>query len=280
VRVVDYDPSRRADVAALMERVWGERPAEEELAWFYEESPVRPASVLVGEENGKTAGSVAMSFLRMSIGGEALEVGMPVRLATDPDFQGRGIFRELESANEERARELGVRLLLIVPNAASAQILVGALGWQKLPSVRVWARPLPRHRRPTAVEVDRFDEGLPDRSDGGDRVLRDGEWLDWRFADSPRMTYKLLAGGGYAVVGQQGRFGMIAALEGDLLADAAGVSEGRALVAAPPPWQHRRYLRAGYVPTHRTFTVLGKTLDPSLSLPARPHFELGDLDFT
>ena len=73
---------------------------------------------------------------------------MPVRLATDPDFQGRGIFRELEAANEERARDLGIRLLLIVPNAASARILVGALGWAKLPPVRLWSRLLPR--RPAA----------------------------------------------------------------------------------------------------------------------------------
>ena len=36
MRVVQYDPSRRGDVAGLMERVWGERPGEEELAWFYE----------------------------------------------------------------------------------------------------------------------------------------------------------------------------------------------------------------------------------------------------
>ena len=53
MRVVEYDPSRRADVADLMERVWGERPTEEELAWFYERNPVRPASVLLAEEDGK-----------------------------------------------------------------------------------------------------------------------------------------------------------------------------------------------------------------------------------
>jgi len=278
VRVVEYDPSRRGDVAGLMERVWGARPTEDELAWFYERNPVRPASVLLGEEDGRIAASVAMSFLRMSVGGEQLEVGMPVRLATDPDFQGRGIFRELESANEERARELGIRLLLIVPNAASARILTGALGWRKLPPVRLWSRLLPRTRQPTSARVDRFDELLPDRSDEGDRVLRDGVWLNWRFADSPR-PYTLLAGGGYAVVGSHGRVAMLAAIEGDLLADAAGVAEGRALVAAPPPWARGRYLRAGYVPTHRKFTVLGKPLDPVLQLPAAPHFELGDLDF-
>ena len=278
MRLVEYDPSRRGDVAVLMERVWGHRPTEDELAWFYERNPVRRASVLLAEEDGKTVGTVTMSFLRMSVGGEELEVGMPVRLATDPEFQGRGIFRELETASEERARDLGIRLLLIVPNAASARILTGALGWQKLPSVRLWSRLLPRTREPTAVRVDRFDDALPDRSRGGDRVLRDGSWLNWRFADSPK-PYTLLAGGGYAVVGAHGRVGMLAAIEGDMLSDAAGVAEGRALVAAPPPWFRQRYLRAGYLPTHRKFAVLGKTLDPALPLPAQPHFELGDLDF-
>jgi GNAT superfamily N-acetyltransferase len=278
VRVVEYDPSRRGDVALLMERVWGHRPTEDELAWFYEGNPVRPASVLIAEEDGRTAGSVAMSFVRMSIDGEEVEVGMPVRLATDPDFQGRGIFRELEAANEERARDLGIPLLLIVPNAASAKILVGALGWAKLPPVRLWSRLLPRRRPATAVPVDRFVDSLPERMDGCDRVLRDGTWLNWRFADSPK-PYTLLAGGGYAVVGSHGRVGMLAAVDGDLLADAAAVAEGRALVAAPPPWLRRRYMRAGYLPTHRTFTVLGKSLDPALLLPKRPHFELGDLDF-
>ena len=263
-----------------MGRVWGARPTEEELAWFYEGNPVRPASVLIAEEDGRTAGSVAMSFLRMSIGGEQLEVGMPVRLATDPDFRGRGIFSELESVNEERARELGVRLLLIVPNAASAPILVDSLGWRKLPGVRVWARALPRRRRPTSVRVDRFDDAVADRAahGSGDRVLRDGAWLNWRFADSP-LPYTLLAGGGYAVVGRRGRFGMVAAVEGNLLSDAVAVGDGPAVVAAPPPWLHRRYLGAGFAPTHRTLTVLGKALDPALALPARPHFELGDLDF-
>jgi GNAT superfamily N-acetyltransferase len=278
VRVVEYDPSRRGDVARLMERVWGSRPSEEELAWFYEQNPLRPASVLIAEKDGKTAGSVAMSFVRMSIGGKELEVGMPVRLATDPAFQGRGIFRELETANEERARELGIRLLVIVPNAASARILTDALGWSALPSVRLWSRLLPRPRRTSSARVDRFADTLTDRPGGGDRVLRDGPWLNWRFADAPR-PYTLLAGGGYAVVGKHGKIAMLAAIEGDLLADAAGVAGSRAIAAAPPPELHRRYLRAGYLPTHKLLTVLGKSLDPALPLPDRPHFDLGDLDF-
>ena len=70
-------------------------PDEAELEWFFERNPVRPASVLLAEEDDRVVGSVAMSFGRMSIAGEELEVGMPVRLATDPDYRGRGIFAEL-----------------------------------------------------------------------------------------------------------------------------------------------------------------------------------------
>ena len=47
---------------------------------------------------------------------------------------------------------------------------------------------------------------------------------------------------------------------------------------APPPWERRRYLGAGFLPTPKRFTVLGKSLD-GRPLPERPHLELGDLDF-
>jgi predicted N-acetyltransferase YhbS len=278
VRVVEYDPSRRADIAELMGRVWGRRSAEDELAWFYEQNPVRPASVLLAEEDGRAVGTVAINFLRMAIGGEAVEVGMPVRLATDPGYRGRGIFAELQAQNEERARRLGVGLLFVVPTAASESVLVGRLGWQKLPPLRVWARGKLVRRRAAGLRVERFSAASPLDGEGGDRVLRDAAWLNWRFADSPT-PYTLLEDGGYAVAGRRGRLGVVAAAEGRLLRSAGAAAGGPVLVAAPPPWRRGRYARAGYLPTGRTFTLLGKSLDAASPVPARPHFELGDLDF-
>src|SRR5580704_8998115 len=98
MKVVEYDSARRAEIADLMGGVWGKRPAEDELAWFYEGNPVRPSSVLLAQEDGKTVGTTALSFVRMSIGGEQREVGIAVRLATDRDYRGRGIFAGLMSA--------------------------------------------------------------------------------------------------------------------------------------------------------------------------------------
>jgi GNAT superfamily N-acetyltransferase len=275
VRITEYDRSRRRDVADLMQRVWGSRPDEEELAWFYERNPVRPASVLLAEEDDRVVATVAISFARMWIEREEVEIGTAVRLATDPAYQGRGVFAELQAANEERARDLGIRLLLVVPNAASSGILIGRLGWTRLPPLRVWARPAVRRRR--VEPVDRFAL-VDDPPGGGDRVLRDTVWLNWRFADAPR-RYVLLERDGYAAVGRRGRVGVAAVVRGDLLAGVAAAARAPALIAAPPPWERRRYSFAGYVPTHRTFTLLGKSLDRAQRLPARPHLELGDLDF-
>jgi GNAT superfamily N-acetyltransferase len=278
VKVVEYDPSRRADVADLMLRVWGERPDEAELEWFYERNPVRPASVLLAEEEGRVVGTAAISFQRMAIGGEAVEVGMAVHLATDPACERRGIFSTLQAANEERAACVGVRLLLTVPTRASAAPLVERLGWTRLPSLRVWARLRPLRSPTRAARVERFHPHVTNRHLHGSspRVVRDAAWLNWRFADSPR-PYVLLDGDGYAVVGRRGRVATLAVADGPLLGDAAAAA-GPLIVAAPPPWERARYALAGFVPTPKTFALLGKAL--AGRLPERPHLELGDLDFT
>ena len=255
VRVAEYGPSRRADVADLMARVWGERPGEAELEWFYERNPLRPASVLLAEEDDRVVGSVAISFQPLDE-----EVGFAVHLAVDSAYRGRGIFTTLQAENEARAREAGVSVLLTVPTPESARILTGRLGWTELPSLRVWARP----RLPARIRAQ--------------RVTRLGHaWLDWRFAEGPR-AYTLLRGDGHAVVCRRGRIGIVAVVAGELLADACAAGHGLALVALPPPSEHRRYLRAGFLPTPRTFTLLGKSLDAS-PLPLRPHIQFGDLDF-
>lgn len=279
MRVVAYDPSRRADVADLMGRVWGDRPAERELEWFYEHNPVRPASVLLGEDDdGTVIATVAIAFQRMSIGDEEVEVGMPLRVATDAAHQGKGIFGRLQAENESRVADLGVRLLLTVPNAASAPVFLNRLGWRALPSLRVWARPHLLRGRPKTAVVQRFSDLVTKSHYVGDHVLRDEAWLNWRFADAPR-TYTLLQGEGYAAVGSRGSHGVVAVAEGDVLGDVAAVARGLTLLAAPPPWDARRYALAGYLPTPRTFTVLGKSLAARQAVPPRPHFQLGDLDF-
>ena len=214
-----------------MARVWGTRPDEAELEWFYERNPVRPASVLLAEEDDRIVGSVVISYQPL---GDRI-VGFAVHLATDPGYRGRGIFSTLEAEGAARARETAP-FLLTVPTPESARILTGRLGWTRLTPLRVWARPWPR-----PVPAAR----VPSLGDA---------YLDWRFAAAPR-EYALYADG--TVVGRRGRFTFVARGR----ADAAVLALGR-----------------GLLPTPKTLTLLGKSLDGS-QLPPRVDLEFGDLDF-
>ena len=90
---------------------------------------------------GPGRGDCRHELRAVRLGGEDVLVGMPVRLATDPGYRGRGIFRDLEHENEARAEANGIRLLVTVPNAASTPVFLRRLGWTRLAPLRVWARP-------------------------------------------------------------------------------------------------------------------------------------------
>ncbi len=275
MRIVEYDAARRGDLAGLMRRVWGAQD-EDELAWFHERNPVRPSSVLLGEEDGTVVASVAVSFMRVVVGGETVLVGQAVRLATDPAYAGRGFFVELQRASEERARALGARFLVVVPNAASTPILRGRLGWSPLAPLRIWARPTPTPER--GATVPRFSAAVGDAPTEG-CVVRDAAWLDWRFADGPRRYTLVERDGGYAAVGRRGRISTVAAVGGGLVRPATAAAGPPVAIAAPRDADRGRFARLGWVPTPRTLTVLGTSLDPAFALPPKLQLELGDLDF-
>jgi predicted N-acetyltransferase YhbS len=245
-----YEPARRPELAALMERVWGVRTADEELAWWHE---APGTTTLVAADGDRLSGSVTMSLVRMLLGGRERVVGIATRLATDPEHRGRGVFAALQRASEERAQAAGAELLLVVPNAASRPIFLERLGWSALEPLRVHARLLPRRPPPRVAEL----EPLPAREGG---LVRDREYLRWRFG-GPR-AYRLHQDErGYVVVGRRGRFPYVAA--------SAGAPRLPGPAGTLPP--------GGGLPVPRSFDVLGRSL--GAPLPQRVRLELGDLDF-
>src|SRR5207247_9362488 len=124
--------------------------------------------------------------------------------------------------------------------------------------------------------------GPQPRSLPAHHIVRDADYLRWRYRDSPRtyaqagdviVTHALWHGLSSAVVCEHGR-GLrrgIAAVDADVA------------VAMVNPGEERRFLRAGFVPTPRTIRFIGKRLtDDAPELPKRRdawYFTLGDLDF-
>jgi hypothetical protein len=134
--------------------------------------------------------------------------------------------------------------------------------------------------------------------------VRDAEYFNWRYLDSPR-DYRCFAayrdGGlsGVAVVGHTFKHGVSAGFLADLVAEPEATAELRALLARtvaevrggadalvllppPGPAARRALLRSGFAPTNKQLRFIGKPLRQGALVEERAgawHFTLGDFDF-
>jgi GNAT superfamily N-acetyltransferase len=266
LETVRYSPARRDALNRMMDAVWGSHMPDEEFEWWFERNPVGPQLISLAEDDGKVVGVAAMSFFRLRLDGREQVVAMPVHVATDPGYRGRGIFPRLELANEQAAGEAGSPITLTFPNAASHPIFVGRLGWQDLPGRRVWARLLrpgavPRYfrgkasppgglRRPDSkprtvggFRIEPLAEFGPEADalwqaaapGYGSHLVRDAAYLNWRFAAAPR-EYRAFGAfadrrlAGIAIVGYAYRHGVAGGFLADLIAPPDGRRVTKALL--------------------------------------------------
>jgi hypothetical protein len=120
--------------------------------------------------------------------------------------------------------------------------------------------------------------------------VRDAEYLNWRYLESPRDYVAVAAGGSYAVLGHKEHRGTALAYVADLVGPAAKallraclaeVRPGsRALLAIPAPEHRGAYASLGFFPTRTTLHFMGKALAGELETNRRAwRFTLGDTDF-
>lgn len=290
---VAYEASRREALFDLLERVWAERPDPEEFSWWFERSPGGPGLLTLAEDRDLVVGVASLSFLRCRIGGVEQLVPMPLQVATDPAYRGRGIFGRLELANENAAAERGSVVGVTFPNDASRPIFLGRLGWRELWRGRVWVRPPLPWPRGGGLRVERLTSVPPEAealaSGVANGQVTDAAFLDWRYLGSPR-EYRVLAAfdgdrlrGLLALRPRRGRVAVVCHVLGDAQAVGqllrAALSPGVAATIALAPTAYRAaFLRAGFVPSVRSVRVLGKELRPEGSLAGDWQFQLGDFD--
>jgi hypothetical protein len=245
----------------------------------------------VARDDGRVVGVAAHSLYRMVVGGEERLATFSVHATTDPVARGKGVFVGLERKHEEEAKARGAAVVLAFASAPTAPLFLGPLGWTSVGKLRVWARPLPRLsvRRGGAALVERFAFGGDAAAAWSNHIVRDAEYLNWRYLDSPRDYVAYGVDGGYAVLGHKRHKGHPIALVADLVgpvrpllrACVAGVKPGtRALFALPGVGETAAYLSCGFVPTPMTLDFMGKPLAGELDGDPRAwRFTLGDTDF-
>jgi GNAT superfamily N-acetyltransferase len=330
-----YTPDRRADLVGLLARVGTTQLSDEEFRWWFDRNPAGEGIVSLAVDGDVVVGVAAMSYFRTALDGQVTRLAIPVNVATDPRYRGQGVFSTLERENEAAAAEAGSPLTVTFPNGASYPIFLRHLGWTDLPRLRLWARPLRAGavvryllgrpgsqgglRLPTAPArtlrgldirlVERFGSEMDDLGQRagtayGHHFVRDAEYFNWRYLDSPRDyrcfgAYREGALAGVAVVGHTFKHGVSAGFLADLVVGPDGYRETRALLARAleevrggadalvllPPRvreQRRALLASGFAPTNTRLRFIGKALRDGAELDERSeawHFTLGDFDF-
>jgi hypothetical protein len=291
-----YDASRRGDYLRLLGDAWGDGALSgEAFDWWFDGNP-EGSLRNVAVRDGEVVGVAGHALIRFSVEGRERLGQLSVHAVTAPSARGLGVFRALAVRHEEQGVERGSAFVLGFASAPTHPIFLGPLEWVQVDHRRVWARPLPIGRRGTRVTAfDDRHESVYRRVSArfASHFVRSREYLDWRYARSPR-GYRIVEApkGGFAVVGGVRRHGLRLSLLMDLVAEPdevgtllrAALAEARgtaALLAVPTPCIPRaRLARHGFVPTPYRLDLLGKSLVDHLD--ARPEawtVSLGDTDF-
>jgi GNAT superfamily N-acetyltransferase len=285
-----YEPAQREDYLRLLRDAWGDAALSgAEFDWWFSRNPAG-SLMSVARDDGAVIGVAAHSLYRMILGGQERPATFSVHATTTPAARGKGVFVGLERRHEEEADALGAAAVLGFASAPTAPLFLGPLGWTEIGRLRIWARPLPRvSLRGATDRIERFEFEGDAASRWPNHIVRDAEYLNWRYLDSPRDYVAYRAGGGYAVLGHKRHKGQPIALVADLVgpvrpllrACLGGVKRGtRALFGLPAPAERAAYLSTGFVPTPMTLHFMGKPLAGELDTDPRAwRFTLGDTDF-
>jgi GNAT superfamily N-acetyltransferase len=286
-----YGPARRDDYLRLLHDAWGDLALSgAEFDWWFQENRIG-SLMSVALVDGRVAGVASHSLLRMVLGGVERQASFSVHATTEASARGLGIFPALERKHEQEAEERGVAVVLGFASKPTTPIFLGPLGWTEIGRIRVWARPFPR--RPRRLEpyarIQRFRHAGDAGKSWPNHVVRDAEYMNWRYIDSPRDYVAVAMGGSYAVLGHKEHRGTSLAYVADLVgppkpllrACLAEVRPGsRALVAIPAPEHRAAYAALGFFPSRTTLHLMGKALAGELDTDRRAwRFTLGDTDF-
>jgi GNAT superfamily N-acetyltransferase len=160
---LDIRPATPDDRPAIIELLGrslgsdGDPRYSELFAWKHDHNRFGPSPMWVAVDGDRIAGVRALMRWEFERGGEVLRAVRAVDTATDPDYQGRGLFKALTMHGIEQVRADGVDFVFNTPNSQS---LPGYLkmGWRevgRLPAaVRFTTAVYGVHRPGTAYRMD------------------------------------------------------------------------------------------------------------------------------
>lgn len=195
------------DIPAIIELLklsLGETSSKKTIAyweWKHLQNPFGASPVLIAEFSGQLVGVRAMMQWKWQTQHQSFNSLRAVDTATHPEYQGKGIFKNLTLAFIENAQRQQFSFIFNTPNKQS---LPGYLkmGWMELGRVRVYLKPIFPNLYQTELYWERYQEQLInwDPKNISTKEIKNLhtpkslDYLIWRYRQCPIKEYGLIVG--------------------------------------------------------------------------------------
>lgn len=216
----DEPAARQLLAAALAGGPTGQRTSAF-FRWKHVDNPFGPSPGFVAELDGKIVGLRLMLRWEFAAGDQIIRAVRPVDTATDPDHQGKGIFRALTTRLLDTLTD-DADIVFNTPNAKSLPGYL-SMGWQRVGVVPIAVRPVrlvtfarrgwkAARRRMAGADTPMPSCSLPraadlltgsaeldpmltmiaaaERTENRLHTRRTLAYLRWRYADAPGLDYR------------------------------------------------------------------------------------------
>lgn len=155
IRPADVTPQHLTAYADLLGRVFGHGPkfTQEAIAWRYRDNPAGRVVGADAWDGDRLAAHYVTCPSDGLIDGRPVKGLLSLNTATDPDYQGRGLFSRLAEATYEQGAAAGYHFVIGVANANSTPGFLRKLAFQHVARLEagVLAR-IPRRFEPTRLQ--------------------------------------------------------------------------------------------------------------------------------
>lgn len=218
MEIVEANYKDIPEMIALLKQSLGESlipKSEAYFIWKHEKNPFGRSKMLLAKEQGKIVGLRAFMHWKWVSTGESVSAVRAVDTATDPAFQGKGIFKKLTLQAVEECKNEGVGLVFNSPNPISMQGYL-KMGWYTNGRMPLFIGPgslAPRRFNEKILEscYKEYDTGKAFAKLASDWSLPPSDmllhtpihhaYLKWRYDECPVATY--------GAVIEPGQFGFV-----------------------------------------------------------------------
>lgn len=196
-----YQSGDESAILELFELVFGSDLGVDYWNWRFRDNPTKKQMILLCWDEAKLVGHYAVSPVKMRVGAGERMAGLSMTTMTHPDYGGQGIFKKLaEELYQTFYKDEGLDFIWGFPNKNSHGAFIKNLRWKDIQVMPSFSLSIIDAYKPIAEKslnsFDTFEErhvsSLNKQSaDFFVAVVKDTNYLNWRYIDNPINDYDL-----------------------------------------------------------------------------------------